>query len=82
MDGCRHTNVHYTHTPFNSATDWVSDDLLSNIEKNETLAKRLADPTFMLALQEFQTNPTSASEKYKDNAEVQQFFMEFCNLMG
>ncbi|XP_059153508.1 uncharacterized protein LOC131939304 [Physella acuta] len=62
--------------------DWITDDLLSKVEKNEFLLKRFADPTFMNALHEFQTNPVAAMEKYKSNKEVEKFLMEFCGLLG
>ncbi|CAG5132590.1 unnamed protein product [Candidula unifasciata] len=62
--------------------DWISDDLLDKVEKNELLLKRFADPHFMKALEEFQTNPVAAMEKYKGNKEVEKFLMEFCGLLG
>ncbi|XP_055888153.1 uncharacterized protein LOC106061145 isoform X1 [Biomphalaria glabrata] len=62
--------------------DWINDDLLNKLEKNEFLLKRFADPHFMNALQEFQTNPQAAMEKYKSNKEVEKFLMEFCGLLG
>ncbi|KAH9499053.1 hypothetical protein Btru_005555 [Bulinus truncatus] len=62
--------------------DWINDGLLSKLEKNEFLLKRFADPHFMKALQEFQTNPQAAMEKYKSNKEVERFLMEFCGLLG
>ena len=52
------------------------------MSKNETLIKKLGDPRFMHAMQEFQTNPAEAMQKYKDNMEVQQFLHEFCGIMG
>ncbi|XP_013408030.1 uncharacterized protein LOC106172003 [Lingula anatina] len=62
--------------------DWITDDLLGKVENNEVLFKRLSDPSFTKALTEFQTNPQAAMLKYKDNQEVQQFFKEFCGLLG
>ncbi|XP_045195278.2 uncharacterized protein LOC123550878 [Mercenaria mercenaria] len=62
--------------------DWVTDDLLSKLEKNEKLAKRLQDPKFIQAIGDFQKNPTEALQKYGNNAEVQEFFKDFCGLMG
>lgn len=50
--------------------------------KNETLGKRLSNPMFMQAMNEFQSNPTDAMEKYQNNQEVQSFLREFCGLMG
>ncbi len=63
-------------------TDWITDDLLSNIEKNDLMMRRLQDPTFMQALAEFQTNPQAAMTKYGGNPEMESFLNEFCNLMG
>lgn len=63
-------------------SDWISDDLLDKVEKNELLLKRFADPHFMKALEEFQANPVAAMEKYKGNKEVEKFLMEFCGLLG
>ena len=62
--------------------DWITSNLLQQIQGDETLAKRLTDPTFMAAITEFQTNPKGALEKYKNNAEVMQFLQSFCGLMG
>ena len=36
----------------------------------------------MQALNEFQSNPQQALEKYGDNPEVQRFLKEFCALLG
>ena len=63
-------------------TDWVTDDLLTQIQQNETLSKRMTDPTFVQAIGEFQKDPKAASEKYQNNPEMQKFFTDFCNIMG
>ncbi|XP_005100058.1 uncharacterized protein LOC101846737 [Aplysia californica] len=62
--------------------DWITDDLLNKVEGNEMLLKRFTDPHFMKALEEFQTNPQAALEKYKSNKEVEKFLLEFCGLIG
>ncbi|XP_076445689.1 uncharacterized protein LOC143283369 [Babylonia areolata] len=62
--------------------EWVTDDLLEKVSKNETLSKRLGDPRFMQAVTEFQTNPKAAMMKYQSNAEMQQFLKEFCGILG
>ncbi|CAL1537381.1 unnamed protein product [Lymnaea stagnalis] len=62
--------------------DWINDDLLGRVENNEFLLKRFADPHFMKALQEFQTSPQAAMEKYKSNKEVEKFLLDFCALLG
>lgn len=60
----------------------MTDDLLSQIETNETLLKKFQDPKFMEAVNLFQTNPTAAMERYKNDKETQDAFMQFCGLMG
>ncbi|CAC5393237.1 unnamed protein product [Mytilus coruscus] len=62
--------------------EWMTDDLLSKVEKNESLLKKLQDPRFMEAVNMFQTNPTAAMERYKNDKETQDAFMQFCGLMG
>ena len=62
--------------------EWITDDLLSKIEKNEGFAKKLTNPKFMQAISEFQTNPQAAIRKYQDNAEMQTFLKDFCALLG
>merc|ERR1712179_672997 len=44
--------------------------------------KGMANPHFMQAITEFQTNPSQAAEKYKDNQAVQHFMKEFTGIMG
>jgi hypothetical protein len=61
---------------------WMTEDLLKKIQNSDTLMKRLADPRFMAALTEFQTNPKAATEKYKDNPEMDKFLREFSGIMG
>ena len=63
-------------------SEWINDDLLNKVEGNELLLKRFADPNFMKALEEFQTNPEAAMAKYKGNKEVESFLLEFCGLLG
>ncbi len=63
-------------------SDWINDDLLTQIEKNDTLLHGMTDPRFMRAVTEFQTNPEMAMEKYRDNVDVQNFLKQFCGLMG
>ncbi|OWF38905.1 uncharacterized protein LOC110465696 [Mizuhopecten yessoensis] len=62
--------------------EWVTDELLENVQKNERLARRLQDPTFARALTEFQTNPQAAALKYQNNPEFQETFQDFCGIMG
>lgn len=62
--------------------DWVTDDLLQKVTANDVLAKRLNDPQFVQAINEFQTNPQAAMAKYQSSPEVQDFLKEFCGVMG
>ncbi|KAL8559512.1 hypothetical protein ACOMHN_037176 [Nucella lapillus] len=62
--------------------EWVTDDLLEKVQKNETLSKRLGDPRFMQAVTEFQADPKAAMMKYQDSPEMQQFLKEFCGILG
>ena len=60
----------------------MTDDLLQKIQSNDVLAKKLANPGFAQALNEFQANPQAAMAKYGNNPEMQAFLMEFCGLLG
>ncbi|RUS90601.1 hypothetical protein EGW08_001598 [Elysia chlorotica] len=62
--------------------DWITDDLLTKIEKNGTLRKKFADAKFMQALEEFQKDPEGAMQKYKGNEDVEKFLLDFCGLLG
>ena len=62
--------------------DWVTEDLLTKVMNNKTLAKHLSDPVFMQGVTDFQKNPQEALKKYQNNPEMQQFLKEFCGLMG
>ncbi len=44
--------------------------------------KQMNNPRFMAAIQEFQTNPSSALLKYAGDREVQKFLQEFCSILG
>ena len=63
-------------------TEWVTDDLLKQIQGNDALAKKLENPGFAQALNEFQANPQAAMMKYGSNPEMQAFLMEFCRVLG
>ncbi|KAL4232860.1 hypothetical protein ACF0H5_007547 [Mactra antiquata] len=71
-----------TNTKLMENKEWVTDDLLTKLEKNEKLTKRLQDPRFMQAIGEFQKNPTEALKKYGQDADIQEFLQDFCSLMG
>ena len=63
-------------------SDWLTEDLLHEVENNKTILHGLSSPHLMQALNEFQSNPQQAMEKYGNNPEVQKFFKEFCTLLG
>ncbi|XP_022098161.1 serine/arginine repetitive matrix protein 2-like isoform X2 [Acanthaster planci] len=71
-----------TTAPLLQNKEWITEDLLSNLEKHPRLARQLTDPRFAQAVSKFQRNPQQAMEEYKGNAEVQQFFRDFCALLG
>ena len=60
----------------------MNEDLFSNITKSESLRTKLANPQFMAAFGEFQSNPQEAARKYGDNAEMKEFIREFSGLLG
>jgi len=65
-----------------SVAEWLTEDLLQKIQSSGELCQRLQDPTFMHAIAEFQANPQAAMQKYGDNATMQEFFREFCGILG
>ncbi|XP_025098824.1 uncharacterized protein LOC112566709 [Pomacea canaliculata] len=62
--------------------DWVTEDLLEKVQKNELLSKRLSDPHFMQAITDFQKNPQAAITKYQSNTEVWSLLKEFSGILG
>ncbi|XP_064617638.1 uncharacterized protein LOC135481841 isoform X1 [Liolophura sinensis] len=62
--------------------EWLTDDLLSQIQGNDLLARRLTDPVFVQAIGEFQSDPQGAMLKYQNNSEIQKFFKDFCGIIG
>ena len=63
-------------------SDWITKDLLQNVEDNKDLCNKLTNPKFMKAIAEFQTNPEAAMIKYQSDTEIQKCFMDFCGIMG
>lgn len=62
--------------------EWITEDLLTKVAKNEKMTKWLADPRMSHVLEEFQKNPTAAQAKYADNPEISDFFKQFAGLLG
>ncbi|XP_062599375.1 uncharacterized protein LOC134260862 [Saccostrea cucullata] len=62
--------------------EWLTDGLMKKIEANDALFKKLGDPRYVEAVNQFQTDPVRAMEQYKDNQEIQEFLTSFCKVMG
>ncbi|XP_061171279.1 uncharacterized protein LOC133180844 [Saccostrea echinata] len=62
--------------------EWLTADLMKKIEANDALFKKLGDPKYVEAVNQFQTDPVRAMEQYKDNKEIQDFLTSFCKVMG
>ena len=67
---------------FAASKEWLTDDLLKNIEGNKKLLEKMTNPKFSAAIELMQNNPKLAVEKYKDDFDVQEFFMEFYRILG
>ncbi|XP_014676003.1 PREDICTED: uncharacterized protein LOC106815983 [Priapulus caudatus] len=65
-----------------SSNAWMTDNLLSWIEKNPCLAKKMKDPRISNAMTMFQTNPKQAMAKYANDKEMQNFFQQFSAVLG
>eukprot|EP00112_Aurelia_sp_Birch-Aquarium-sp1_P008241 Seg1903.3 transcript_id=Seg1903.3/GoldUCD/mRNA.D3Y31 product="Sodium/calcium exchanger NCL2" protein_id=Seg1903.3/GoldUCD/D3Y31 len=61
---------------------WINDDLLSKLERNPKLLKKLGDPRYSQALDSFQTNPQEAMAALQNDPEVKEFIQEFCGILG
>ncbi|XP_070567548.1 uncharacterized protein [Ptychodera flava] len=68
--------------PLLQSKGWITDELLSTIEKRPDLMRKLADPKFSEALAKFQANPQLASREYESNTEVQKFLTDFSGILG
>lgn len=62
--------------------EWVTDDLLNKLGENQSVLKGFQNPEYIKIIGEFQSDPQRAMEKYKDHKNFQEFFKEFCKLMG
>ena len=56
--------------------------MLHKIENNSKLARHLANPRMAEGLHKFQKDQATAMKQYQSDAEVQEFFHEFCSVMG
>lgn len=62
--------------------EWMTDNFLNNVEKNDKIQKIFNNPAYMKAIGEFQTNPKEAMAKHGNNKEFMEGFQEFCKMMG
>ncbi|CAF1400761.1 unnamed protein product [Adineta steineri] len=65
-----------------SKNSWLTNDLLKQIEGDESLAKNFSNPYFMKAINLFQQKPEEALKKYGHNAEVMTFFDKMAKILG
>ena len=62
--------------------EWIIDNLLTRVQKSDILMKKMNDPRFMQAMQEFQTDPSAAIAKYSGDSDMELFLKEFCSILG
>lgn len=60
----------------------MTDNFLTDVEKNDKIQQLFKNPEYMKAIGEFQTNPKEAMKKYGGNKQFMEGFQEFCKLMG
>ncbi|CAF1568824.1 unnamed protein product [Adineta ricciae] len=65
-----------------SKNSWLTNDLLKQIEDDESLARYFSNPYFMEAITLFQHKPQEALAKYGHNAEVMRFFDRMAKILG
>lgn len=63
-------------------TDWITEDLLKQIESNPSLAKMLMDPKFTAALSQVQTDPMKALAMLESHPEMQKALQDFSGILG
>ena len=62
--------------------DWITQDFLKKIEDRPDLLKKLADPRYSQALNEFTSNPQEAWKRVSGNKELESFIKDLCGLLG
>lgn len=71
------------HVMNDNRSDWVTEDLLSKVEKHPNLSKVFQDPVLSQLLVEFQKNPQKAMAAVQDNKEVFfSFFVVICSALN
>mmetsp|Transcript_52825 Transcript_52825/g.115469 ORF Transcript_52825/g.115469 Transcript_52825/m.115469 type:complete len:556 (-) Transcript_52825:222-1889(-) len=61
---------------------WVTPQLMAALQARPDLQKAMQDPKVLEAIGLFQTDPTLAQQKYKNDPEVSKFMKEFMSLMA
>ena len=62
--------------------NWLTTDLLKQIEDDESLSRYFSNPYFMEAITLFQHKPQEALAKYGHNTEVMTFFNRMAKILG
>ncbi len=62
--------------------NWLTSDLLKQIEDDESLSRYFSNPYFMEAITLFQHKPQEALAKYGHNTEVMKFFERMAKILG
>lgn len=62
--------------------NWLTTDLLKQIEDDDSLSRYFSNPYFMEAITLFQHKPQEALAKYGHNAEVMTFFNRMAKILG
>ena len=62
--------------------DWITDDLLKKLEGRPDLLKKLSDPRYSQALNQFTSNPQQGLQQLSNDKELQDFIKELCGVLG
>jgi len=62
--------------------EWLTEDLMKQLEGNKKLMRQLSDPRFSTAVEWMQKEPQKAMEYYKNDKDITEFFKEFCKILG
>lgn len=62
--------------------EWITEDILNKVSGDKKLLRQLSEPKFNHAMELMKRNPQEALERYKDDAEVAEFFKKFYGILG
>ncbi|CAF1325433.1 unnamed protein product [Didymodactylos carnosus] len=62
--------------------NWLTEDLLDQIQQDAFLEKRFNEPYFMEAINLFQKKPEEALKRYGSNKDVMEFFQRMAKVLG